>query len=146
MHCRKEFVELESRLKEPRKWIQVLLGPRQVGKIGTLETLKKLKKAGLQSEYVVADQPTLKDRDWLVEQWSLARKRCENVDSFLLVIDEIQKIDQWSETLKSLWDEDTRKNIPLKVLLLGSSRILIQKGLTESLAGRFELIRVGHKS
>lgn len=65
---------------------------------------------------------------------------------YLLVIDEIQKINNWSEIVKREWDEDTRKNINLKVVILGSSRLLLKKGLTESLAGRFELIRLGHWS
>ncbi|WP_308765218.1 hypothetical protein [Candidatus Hakubella thermalkaliphila] len=45
-----------------------------------------------------------------------------------------------------MWDEDTFNNLPLRVILLGSSQLPIQKGLTESLAGRFELIRAGHWS
>ena len=63
---------------------------------------------------------------------------------YLLVIDEIQKIANWSEAVKKEWDEDTRKGVNLKVVLLGSSRLLLKKGLTESLAGRYELIRLGH--
>ena len=64
----------------------------------------------------------------------------------LLVIDEVQKIDNWSEVVKREWDEDTRHGVNLKVVLLGSSRLLLKRGLTESLAGRFELIRLGHWS
>lgn len=65
---------------------------------------------------------------------------------FLLVIDEIQKLGNWSETVKKEWDRDTFNELNLKVILLGSSRLLLKKGLTESLAGRFELIRMGHWS
>lgn len=65
---------------------------------------------------------------------------------FLLIIDEIQKIEQWSETVKLLWDTDSRKKRNMKVILLGSSRLLLQRGLTESLAGRFESMYLGHWS
>ena len=69
-----------------------------------------------------------------------------NVPEYLLVVDEIQKIENWSEIVKQQWDKDTRENINIKVILLGSSRLLIQKGLTESLAGRFETFYLGHWS
>ena len=69
-----------------------------------------------------------------------------NAQEFLLVIDEIQKISNWSETVKLLWDGDTRAGRKLKVILLGSSRMLLQQGLTESLAGRFETTYMGHWS
>ncbi|MDR0540910.1 MAG: DUF4143 domain-containing protein [Dysgonamonadaceae bacterium] len=72
--------------------------------------------------------------------------KVESLSEFLLVVDEIQKIDNWAETVKREWDFDTRKQLNIKVILLGSSRLLIQKGLTESLAGRFESIYVPHWS
>ncbi len=62
------------------------------------------------------------------------------------ILDEAQKVSEWSETVKRLWDEDTRSGLPLKVVLLGSSPLLVQRGLTESLAGRFEVIPVMHWS
>ena len=62
----------------------------------------------------------------------------------VLVFDEIQKISGWSETVKRLWDEDTRAKRPLKVVLLGSAPLLIARGLTESLAGRFEVLHLPH--
>src|SRR5207253_6303430 len=64
----------------------------------------------------------------------------------LLVLDEIQKISGWSETVKRLWDEDTAAGRKLKVMILGSAPLLVQRGLTESLAGRFEIVRLGHWS
>ena len=63
---------------------------------------------------------------------------CRNICSW--------KIENWSEIVKQQWDKDTRENINIKVILLGSSRLLIQKGLTESLAGRFETFYLGHWS
>lgn len=96
----------------------------------------------------VADGVDSKDTDWIRRVWESARTtmqlRKEKV--FLLVIDEIQKIDNWSDAVKREWDEDTRMGLKLKVVLLGSSRLLLKKGLTESLAGRYELIRLGHWS
>jgi predicted AAA+ superfamily ATPase len=85
---------------------------------------------------------------WLEQQWELARIKLTQSggEELLLVVDEIQKIDNWSEKVKSLWDQDTRNNLPLKVIVLGSSRLLIQRGLTESLAGRFETTFMSHWS
>jgi predicted AAA+ superfamily ATPase len=85
---------------------------------------------------------------WLTEQWEVARvkKQALGTNEFLLVIDEIQKIKNWSETVKALWDQDTQANTGIKLVLLGSSRLILQEGLTESLAGRFEKIFMGHWS
>jgi uncharacterized protein len=85
---------------------------------------------------------------WLEQQWEVARQRFKQSEAteFILAIDEIQKISNWSETVKAQWDADARNGIALKVILLGSSRLLLQQGLTESLAGRFELTYLGHWS
>jgi predicted AAA+ superfamily ATPase len=98
------------------------------------------------SHYASADEPTLKDRSWIEQQWEIARLKVESAKNALFVMDEAQKIDGWSETVKRLWDEDTAKGLPLHVMLLGSSPLLVQRGLTESLAGRFEVIPVTHWS
>ncbi|MBI5124348.1 MAG: ATP-binding protein, partial [Candidatus Omnitrophica bacterium] len=78
--------------------------------------------------------------------WDAGRRKAANEKSAILVLDEIQKISNWSAEVKRLWDEDTRRDINIKVVILGSSALLIQKGLVESLAGRFEVIRLGHWS
>jgi predicted AAA+ superfamily ATPase len=100
------------------------------------------------SHFATADEPTLRDRAWLEAQWEIGRRRAGEGDNSgaLLVLDEVQKIPGWSETVKRLWDEDARTRLPLKVLLLGSAALLMQRGLSESLTGRFELIRVPHWS
>jgi hypothetical protein len=102
----------------------------------------------LRARFASADEPTLRGRDWIEQQWEVAR--IEATDSgksgSILVLDEIQKISSWSETVKRLWDEDTHARIPLKVVLLGSAPMLISQGLTESLAGRFELLHLPHWS
>jgi hypothetical protein len=135
---------LIERILEPRRFIQVLYGPRQVGKTTAIKQV--LEKIKLPSHYASADQPTMRDEVWLEEQWEVGRLKSKGKKPAVLVLDEIQKVPNWSEVVKRLWDEDTFHDVPLRVVLLGSSSLLIQKGLTESLAGRFELIRAGHWS
>lgn len=142
---RSQYGVILARIQEPRKFIQVLAGPRQVGK--TTLVRQVLAASGRQAHYISADEPTLQDRNWLVQQWDHARRMAQVSGSeLLLVIDEVQKIPGWSETVKRLWDEDTMAGAPVKALILGSSPLLVQKGLTESLAGRFEVIPVPHWS
>lgn len=145
-YLRKQYNTLKERVEEPRKFIQVIAGPRQVGKSTLVsQVLRQIELAYMME---VADGVDSTDTDWIRRVWESARTtmqlRKEKV--FLLVIDEIQKIDNWSDAVKREWDEDTRMGLNLKVVLLGSSRLLLKKGLTESLAGRYELIRLGHWS
>jgi predicted AAA+ superfamily ATPase len=135
-----------DRLREPRRHLQVVAGPRQVGK--TTLVLQALDSWGGPARYVSADEPTVRDRSWLVAQWEAARMVAHEAGEAgaVLALDEVQKIPGWSETVKSLWDEDTRRTIPLRVVVLGSAPLLVQRGLSESLAGRFERIPVGHWS
>lgn len=134
-----------SRISGHRQFIQVLLGPRQVGK--TTLTRQIAKECQLPTHYASADEPGPKDQLWLQQQWDTARLFTSNGESpALLIIDEIQKIPDWTAIVKQLWDEDTFAQRPLKVILLGSAPLLIQDGLSESLAGRFELIRISHWS
>jgi len=93
-----------------------------------------------------ADEPTLRGAEWIAQQWEVARLSVTGKAGAVLVLDEIQKIPAWSETVKRLWDEDTRAKRPLKAVLLGSAPLLITQGLTESLAGRFETIALSHWS
>lgn len=137
--------QLTTRLKEPRTFIQVLIGPRQVGK-STL-TGQVLDKLSIPSLFVSADAAN-SGETWLEQHWEAARLQLKSKEAseFILAIDEIQKITNWSEVVKKLWDEDTRAKQNIKVILLGSSRLLLQQGLTESLAGRFETSHLGHWS
>ncbi len=137
--------ELLKRLKEKRRFLQVLAGPRQVGKTTLARQVMQASK--LPAHYASADEPSLRDRTWIEQQWDLARlKANEGKAGALLVLDEVQKVSDWSNLVKLLWDADTHAGVPLKVVLLGSAPLLIQSGLTESLAGRFELIPVPHWS
>lgn len=146
MFERIELQGLTAVLNEPKRFIQVLVGPRQVGKTTLINQL--VKKIVIPYTFESADAIVATDNTWIEKIWNNSRQKYRELasDEYLLVIDEIQKIDNWSEIVKRLWDEDIRNGINIKVILLGSSRLLIQQGLTESLAGRFELTYLGHWS
>ena len=135
---------LQNRISEKRKFIQVLMGPRQVGKTTLVTQL--VKSAKIPYHFISADGISYAGINWIEQQWQTARLKFKQTEAkeFLLVIDEIQKINNWSEQIKQLWDEDTRTKQNIKVILLGSSRLILQQGLTESLAGRFESIYLSH--
>ena len=128
--------QLAQRLTADRPLMQVLAGPRQVGKTTGVRQL--LAQGHWPHHYANADDVLVSDRSWLLEQWQQALLLG---DGALLVVDEVQKVTNWPETMKALWDAQPGR---LRVLLLGSSALQIQAGLTESLAGRFELLRVHH--
>ena len=136
--------KLVQRMNEPRRFLQVLAGPRQVGKTTLARQL--MAAFGDHSSYATADSLAPNDAIWIEQQWDATRFRCRQAGSWFLVLDEVQKISGWSEVIKRLWDEDSAQNLDLRVVLLGSSPLLVQKGLTESLAGRFEILRIGHWS
>lgn len=144
MFQRPVIEKIESRIKEERNFIQVIAGPRQVGKTTLVRQLLEILE--IPSQYISADGAGFSAGSWVEKHWESARQiiRSQGINDFVLAIDEIQKIENWSEIVKKLWDEDTMNDIPLKVILSGSSRLLIQKGLTESLAGRFEVTYMGH--
>ena len=145
-YLRKQFGTLKERVLEPRKFMQVVAGPRQVGKSTLVGQV--LEQVSIAHVIEVADGVDPKDSDWIHRVWEAARATMtiRGVEEYLLVIDEVQKIENWSEMVKREWDADTRNRLNLKVVLLGSSRLLLKKGLTESLAGRYELIRMPHWS
>ena len=145
-YIRKQFNTLKERILEPRKFMQVVAGPRQVGKSTLVGQV--LEQVTIAHVTEVADGITPKDSDWIHRIWEAARATMmiRGLEEYLLVIDEVQKIENWSEMVKREWDADTRNRLNLKVVLLGSSRLLLKKGLTESLAGRYELIRMPHWS
>jgi predicted AAA+ superfamily ATPase len=122
MFERSAIKTLNDRIKEPRRFIKVVMGPRQVGK--TTMVIQLLGELKMGSLFESADAIPASDSVWIEQIWNNARLKMaqNNADEFLLVIDEIQKIDNWSEIIKRLWDEDTQKGRNLKVILLGSSR------------------------
>ena len=167
---RAQVSTLLSRLNEEPRHLIFVTGPRQTGKTTLVDqTLERLDRPSL---YLPVDEPESvalprirnlpdegilgltqathagePDSRWIVQAWERARIQAARSESgFVLVFDEIQKIPNWSETVKGLWDADRRKNRPMHVVLLGSGPLLMQKGMTESLAGRFEAIRLAHWS
>ena len=143
---RNQLEIVKSRMNETRKFIQVLMGPRQVGKTTMMKQLTEEVKTDTIS--VSADGVINSNWLWIQQIWENARIHLKNTvnNELILIIDEIQKLDNWSEIVKEQWDFDTKENNNIKVILLGSSRLMIQKRLTESLAGRFEATYVGHWS
>ena len=161
---------LRERLDEPVRWLNIIAGPRRIGKTTLVQTVlgehfderSLYVSAGQQSEarsissalnavdYAAThatEAPTelSADAGWLIRQWHRGRQLVGRMaEPFVLAIDEVQKVPRWSETVKALWDEDRANGLAMHVVLLGSSPLLVQRGLTESLMGRFELIRLGH--
>ena len=146
MFQRSHYHILTKRIQEPRKYIQVIIGPRQVGKTTLLRQI--LAKTDFPYSFISADETGAGNLMWLENQWEAIRfkMKVEGITSYLFVVDEIQKVQQWSEIIKAQWDADTTSGLDIKLVILGSSRLLIQDGLTESLAGRFETIHMGHWS
>lgn len=143
---RAAFGTLLARVREPRRQIQVIAGPRQVGKSTLVRQVAAA--AEFTVHYASADDPGIQDRAWLEAQWETGRvlARTAAGPRVLLILDEIQKVRGWSEIVKRLWDEDGRSGLDLRVVILGSAPLLVERGLSESLAGRFELIRLAHWS
>lgn len=144
MFERKQLKILRNRLEEKTNHIQILSGTRQVGKTTLVEEL--LKYIEFPFQFSTADNVPSSDSGWITSQWEAARIKLKTTGAktVLFVIDEVQKIDKWSDAVKKEWDEDRRNNLNIKVILLGSSALLIDKGLTESLTGRFEIIYLPH--
>lgn len=133
--------ELGKRLVASRSFIQVVAGPRQVGK--TTSVTHVLEASPMASHYASADSPATHTPVWIAQQWEAARALATGGPA-ILALDEVQKVPGWSDQVKALWDEDSRNGTDLRVVLLGSSPLLMQSGLSDSLAGRFETLRWTH--
>ncbi len=146
MYKRAEYHKIKSRLEENRKFIQVVMGARQIGKSTVVKQV--LNDITIPFQFYSADNVPGSNTAWISNCWETTRhlKKNNGWENMILVIDEIQKIANWSEVVKKEWDNDTFHDNNIKVLLLGSSRVLLEKGLSESLAGRFEEIRMTHWS
>jgi uncharacterized protein len=146
---RQWVAQLAVRLNESRRFVQAIAGPRQVGK--STIVAQAIERCGLPAVSVSADEPTVTDRAWVTAQWDRARQLAEktargDARGAVLVLDEVQKLPGWSDLVKSHWDADTRAKRSLHVVLLGSAPLLVQRGLGDSLAGRFELLDIPHWS
>jgi len=137
--------ELKSRIRARGGFVHVLTGPRQVGKTTAAQQI--CEQLGWPYHFASADSPIPHTAEWIETQWLQASRLASRDEPILLVLDELQKISGWSEMIKSLWDTQRRKKTSnVCPLLLGSSALLLQQGLSESLAGRFMLHRFTHWS
>lgn len=146
MYKRAVYKVIKSRIEEPRRFIQVVMGARQIGKSTVVRQV--LGDLVLPYRFFSADNVPATNGLWIADCWNAVRSLMK-VNGWLccvLVIDEIQKIQNWSEAVKKEWDDDTANGRDIRVLLLGSSRVLLERGMSESLAGRFEEIRMSHWS
>ncbi len=134
--------DLFNALKRNLPVLQIITGPRQVGKSTAARQIAALWEGPV--IHVSADSPVPPGPEWIRHHWYTMRKYYESSDSPLLILDEIQKVFGWSEEVKAQWDNDHRSGRNPSVLLLGSSALLIQQGLSESLTGRFQLHRMTH--
>ncbi|MCY4067491.1 MAG: AAA family ATPase [Acidimicrobiaceae bacterium] len=164
---RRQVEVLSSRLHEPPDRLIAVFGPRQSGK--TTAVRQALQTVPHEHRFIAIDQPqtdesstatrplrlsdhppgarsrTRRDIEWLVAVWSAARKSAwESNSGFVLVLDEIQTIKDWSAAVKGLWDADRADDCPMHVVIMGSAPLLMQSGLNESLLGRFETIKFNH--
>ena len=143
MYKRDLVEQIKTRMNEKRHFMQIVIGPRQTGK--TTAVIQALDSLVKPYHYVNADDPVIISPEWLRNEWESARlMQKQSGREVFLAIDEIQKVPAWPSMVKLLWDEDTRKKNPIKVILSGSSSLLIQKGLNESMAGRFEVLYCPH--
>ena len=142
MTQRPYFKTIAARINEPRHFIQIIEGPRQVGKSTLIKQV--LQSAEMPWLHFSADNVPATRQAWISDCWATARNRmqAENLNHLLLVIDEVQKLSNWAEVVKKEWDADTFNDIDIRVILLGSSRIRLERGLSESLKGRFEVIKM----
>ncbi|MFN8355414.1 MAG: ATP-binding protein [Spirosomataceae bacterium] len=146
MFVKIELSILQKRMAAPRQFIQVIMGPRQVGKTTLVRQL--VSTLTVPVVFVAADAVPSANSTWISQQWQSARFQAfsSEVKECVLIIDEIQKIENWAEVIKKEWDADSLNGQHIKVILLGSARLLLQRGLSESLAGRFEVIQLTHWS
>ena len=146
MFVRKQYYDVIERIAEKRRFIQVIAGPRQVGKSTLVKQV--LENSAIPYTYDTAESAPDESNSWVSLIWETARKKMTlgSQTEHLLVIDEIHKLEKWSDAVKREWDMDNFNGVNIKVIILGSSRLLIKDGLKESLAGRFELINMEHWS
>ena len=141
-HLRPLVAEIHRSLIRNLPFLHIIIGPRQVGKTTAAQQVAR----GWADEtiFAAADAPLPPGSEWIHSQWENALSRCGKGRKVLLILDEVQKVQGWSEVVKLLWDREAREGKGLKVLLLGSSSLLMQKGMSESLAGRFMTYRCSH--
>ena len=142
---RSELEILKNRMnQEPRKFIQVIYGPRQTGKTTLITQFSK--RTSIPCHFISADDTSTYESSWINRHWEIVRQkmRQEAKQEAILIIDDVDKITNWSEQVRKEWDTDTQNGLSIKVILSGASSAFSQKDLDEILKGKFEKIYVGH--
>lgn len=138
------LARLEARLREPAPGlIQLLAGPRQVGKTTLLMELRE--RLGQAALYAAADGPEAALPGFWERLWAEAA-RVSRAGRAVLLLDEIQHLPDWASRLKGEWDRVRRQGLPVHVIATGSSALHLGRGSRESLAGRFERLTLSHWS
>jgi len=134
-----------ARLRAERRFVQAVVGPRQVGKTtAVLQAGSRLLASGIGFVFASGDEPLVPGAAWIDERWEAARAACEPGESIVLALDEVHRIPGWAERVKANWDRDSREGSDVRVVVLGSSPLLVGRRLGESLAGRFEILPATH--
>lgn len=117
----------------------IFSGLRRVGKTTLMfqiinELLRKEKSNPYHILYFSFDETKSEVKDILDEyEKSVLKKTLSKAEEVYLFLDEVQKLEDWSEKIKIIYD--IYPNI--KIFLSGSAAISIKKSTKESLAGRF---------
>ena len=137
--CRKVLLE---RVREPApSRIQLLTGPRQVGKTTLL--LEIAAQFGDAAVYAAGDEPDAALPGFWERRWSNAEERAHRGTAILL-LDEVHHLHDWAKRLKGWWDHFRRRHLSVHIIATGSSALRVITGSRESLAGRFERITLCH--
>src|SRR5713101_9315023 len=135
---------LLKRLREPPPGrIQLLTGPRQVGKTTLL--LDIASQFGDAAVYAAGDEPDAALPGFWDRLWAMAEARAQR-GAAILLLDEIHHLSDWAKQLKGHWDRLRRYRVPIHVVATGSSALRVTAGSRESMAGRFERMTLTHWS
>lgn len=136
---------LLQRLAEPApSRIQLLAGPRQVGKTTLL--LELAEKLGSVAIYVAADGPEASLPGFWERLWARAESCAKADGRAVVLLDEAHVLHDWATRLKGEWDRLRRRRLAVQIVATGSSALHLGLGSRESLAGRFERIVLSHWS
>jgi uncharacterized protein len=136
---------LSRRLAEPAPGrIQLLAGPRQVGKTTLL--LQAAERHGKAAIYAAADGPEAALPGFWERLWIRAEETAASHGRAVVLLDEAHRLPDWAGHLKAEWDRLRRKKLTVHVVASGSSALRLAAGSRESLAGRFERITLTHWS
>lgn len=136
---------LRARLAEPAPGrIQLLTGPRQVGKTTLLLALQEAE--GERAVYAAADGPEALLPGFWERLWAVVEEVAARKGKASLLLDEAHLLPGWSGRLKAEWDRLRRRKLPVHIVATGSSALHLATGSRESLAGRFERTVLSHWS